>query len=161
MSWGVFPRKPDEVIGGHENPYMLRWFVIPKNRWCNIYLHKFLRDDDDRALHDHPWSSCSIILRGGYREHLPGGVVKERKPFRPVFRSAEQPHRVELYKRGSHVNWLLYGDDGTRWEREAWSLFITGPWRRHWGFHCPKGWMHWRDFCDPTDPGKVGPGCGD
>ena len=40
------------------------------------------------------------------------------------------------------------------------TLFLTGPKIREWGFHCPeKGWVHWRDFCDPADHGKVGKGC--
>lgn len=43
----------DFTIGGHERPYLLRWFIIPRNRFFNIYLHKFLRSDDDRALLDH------------------------------------------------------------------------------------------------------------
>jgi hypothetical protein len=42
-------RAPDQVIGGRERPYMLRWYLIPRNRFCNIYLHHFLRSDDDRA----------------------------------------------------------------------------------------------------------------
>ena len=41
--------KPHFVIGGADDPYMLRWYLIPRNRRFNIYLHKFLRDDDDRA----------------------------------------------------------------------------------------------------------------
>jgi hypothetical protein len=48
-------RRPDFIIGGADNPYLLRWWIIPRNRWCNVYLHKILRDDDPRALHDHPW----------------------------------------------------------------------------------------------------------
>jgi hypothetical protein len=47
-------RPPDFVIGG-DSPYMLRWWIIPRNKFFNIYLHRFLRSDDDRALHDHPW----------------------------------------------------------------------------------------------------------
>lgn len=63
----VFGRKPDFVIGDLSNPYLLRWWVIPRNRFFNVYLHKFLRDDDDRALHDHPWWSMSIILSSTLR----------------------------------------------------------------------------------------------
>lgn len=47
-------RPPDVVIGGDASPYMRRWWVIPRNRRFNVYLHHFLRSDDDRALHDHP-----------------------------------------------------------------------------------------------------------
>ena len=33
---------------------------------ANIYLHTIWCSDDDRALHDHPWPRCSIIVDGGY-----------------------------------------------------------------------------------------------
>jgi hypothetical protein len=69
-------RKPDFIIGGADEPYMLRWWVIPRNRFFNIYLHHFLRSDEDRALHDHPWLNCSWLLDGRYTEHTiaAGGV---------------------------------------------------------------------------------------
>jgi hypothetical protein len=57
-------RSPDFVIGGDERPYLLRWWVIPRNKVFNVYLHLFLRSDDDRALHDHPWANASMLLRG-------------------------------------------------------------------------------------------------
>lgn len=145
----IFRREPDFIIGLPENPYLLRWWIIPRNRFFNIYLHKFLRSDDDRALHDHPWWSCSIILRGGYREHLPGGLIKLRHAGRIIFRRAEQAHRVELY--GVYIT------------RPAWTLFITGPKVREWGFHCPQGWRHWRDFIGvPVGEARgdeIGKGC--
>jgi hypothetical protein len=56
---------------------MRRWWVIPRNKFFNIYLHHFLHSDDDRALHDHPWWNVSILLRSGsYVEHTiaAGGV---------------------------------------------------------------------------------------
>ena len=55
-------RPPNAIIGGPENPYLLRWWLIPRNRWFNVYLHQFKRSDDDRALHDHPWINASIVL---------------------------------------------------------------------------------------------------
>src|SRR4051812_18802461 len=93
----LFCRSPDVVIGSRDNPYLLRWHVIPRNRFFNIYLHKFLRDDDDRALHDHPWASCSIILKGGYIEHQPERSFR-RKAGWFYFRKATQAHRIELFR---------------------------------------------------------------
>lgn len=165
-----FSRKPDVVIGGANKPYLLRWWIIPRNRFFNIYLHKFLRDDDDRALHDHPWASCSIILRSGYIEHLPGGVQKVRKPGHIVFRRATQAHRVELNLKLKFVDFMENG-----WLRTsivsqkipAWTIFITGPKVRDWGFLCPQGWQHWTIFSDPedtTEPSDIplqGKGCGE
>ncbi|WP_428485976.1 hypothetical protein [Rhodopila sp.] len=143
----VLARPPDVMIGGPDTPYLRRWWIIPRNRWCNLYLHHFLRSDDDRALHDHPWASLSILLRGRYREHLVTGpgklTVRLRRPFRPILRRAVTAHRVALI------------DD-----QPVWTLFITGPRRREWGFLCPNGWRHWKAFTDPADPGAIGPGCG-
>lgn len=138
-------RAPDQVIGGEEDPYMLRWHVIPRNPLFNIYLHRFLRSDDDRALHDHPWLNLSYLLEGEYTEHTieAGGVhVKTiRKAGDWKFRTASSAHRIELHA------------------GPCWTLFITGPRLRRWGFHCPNGWRHWKEFTKPNAPGEVGKGC--
>jgi len=146
-NWRI-PRKPDFIIGGAENPYLLRWWVIPRNRWFNVYLHKIVRDDDPRALHDHPWWSISIILKGGYLEWFsnPGESPFDcvwRSPGSVIFRRATDAHRLTLGHGTGH----------------CWSLFITGRKIREWGFHCPKGWRHWEEFCAPGDSGQVGRGC--
>lgn len=145
-------RNPDFTIGSVERPYLLRWWVIPRNRFFNIYLHQFLRSDDDRALHDHPWINCSILLKGRYIEHRSDGQVLLRKPWRPwapwrlTFRFPTSSHRVELLR-----------TDG--WELPVWTLFVTGPRVREWGFWCPKGWIHWQRFVAMGNPGEIGPGC--
>jgi hypothetical protein len=44
----------------------------------------------------------------------------------------------------------------------CWTLFITTPILREWGFHCPqRGWVHWRDFTASADGrrGEIGKGC--
>ena len=145
MKW--FKRKPDLVIGPD---YMHRWYVIPRNRFFNIYLHKIMHDDDDRALHDHPWYSLSFLLKGRLREiyrvtsSSGRAVEKIRYPhrLRPLFRSARFAHRLEVVE-------------------PAWTLFITGPKIRLWGFWCPKKWVPWQDFVRPDDTGQVGRGCGE
>ena len=43
-------RPPNFVIGDPADPYLRRWYVIPRNPLFNIYLHQILRSDDDRAL---------------------------------------------------------------------------------------------------------------
>jgi len=147
--WLTFPRQPDIEIGGHADPYLRRWYVIPRNRWANVYLHQFCRSDDDRALHDHPWFNISIILRGRYFEHMQDGTVLLRKAGRIVCRPSIAAHRIEL---------LLDQDFS---ERRVWTLFITGPKVRDWGFWCPQGWRHWEDFTKPGDSTLIGRGCDD
>lgn len=155
----VTRRAADFQIGGADNPYCNRWWVIPRNRWFNVYLHQFLRDDDDRALHDHPWPNCSIVLRGAYREvmfvrrprryaQLPDTIEVWRWPWRPVLRRAATPHRIVLPK---FENTPL----------PCWSLFLTGPVIRDWGFWCPRGrWVHWSAFTAGERGEIVGRGCG-
>ena len=42
-------RDPDMLIGPPDDPYMLRWWLIPRNPEFNVYYHRILHDDDDRA----------------------------------------------------------------------------------------------------------------
>lgn len=158
-------REPDVVIGRGNplGPYLLRWFVIPRNRFFNVYLHKFLRSDDDRALHDHPWANCSVLLRGCYNEHTidAGGVHQRRLLQAGAVRirwSGKFAHRVELLHPAIAIG------NGTPKAFGApipcWTLFITGPRYRAWGFHCPdQGWIHWERFTADDDRGAIGKGC--
>lgn len=134
---------PDFVIGEPGDPYLRRWFVVPRNLGCNVYLHEILRSDDDRALHDHPWPNTSMLLDGRYVEHTPDGSFMREAGWIGS-RAAEAAHRLEI----------LPGE-------RAVSLFITGPKIREWGFHCPKGWVHWQDFTGGAHGELVGRGCGE
>src|SRR5690606_35831081 len=80
IDWYIARRPPDFIVGGAERPYLKRWWLIPRNPIFNVYLHQFLRDDDDRALHDHPWPWCSILLDGSYIEHtIAAGGIHRRQ----------------------------------------------------------------------------------
>lgn len=59
----------DSIDGGPRQPYLIRWHIIPRNRWFNLYLHYFVHGDVGSALHDHPWASASLVLDGRYIEH--------------------------------------------------------------------------------------------
>lgn len=132
-------RPPDEIIGGLEDPYMFRWWVL--HHGIAVYVHCFLRSDDDRALHDHPSFNITYLLRGCYLEHTiaQGGINHAELYADPSYcegllprvrvRRATLAHRIELV-------------DGP-----VWSLWLRGPKYRAWGFHCPhKGWVHWHAF---------------
>ncbi len=63
-------RDPDFIIRPAGRDQTLRWYTIPRNRWLNIYIHKWISSDDDRAPHDHPYHNASILLEGEYREWM-------------------------------------------------------------------------------------------
>ncbi|MBX8687810.1 hypothetical protein GO011_10265, partial [Mycobacterium sp. 20091114027_K0903767] len=57
---------PHQVITNNSAPYLQRWYLIPRNRYCNIYLHRFIASDDP-TCHDHPWWFASLLLHGSYK----------------------------------------------------------------------------------------------
>lgn len=178
-------REPDFIVG-RDNPagaYLLRWYLTPWRGWQsavraraeaeptrrhravaalanllpNLYLHAFLRDDDDRALHDHPSWAVSWLLHGAYIEHtIAAGGVHHRRVYRAGdcrILPTRHAHRVELLR-----------DPAPPLTPETvlvcWSLFLFGPTVRERGFHCPqRGWVHWREFSAADDRGAIGPGC--
>ena len=155
LAWasGIMARGPDFVIGPPDNPYMRRWWIIPRNEGCNVYLHEILRSDDDRAGHDHPWSNTSYIIDGGYDEVVyyrdspwQEAHVLSRKPGEWVSRAAQDTHRLIVPEGGRCV-----------------SLFLTGPKVREWGFWCPNGerFVHWQDFTGGENGELIGRGCGE
>lgn len=133
---------PDLVLHNAEAVYLCRWCIIPRNPILNIYLHQFQGDDDDRALHDHPWWSLSLMLRGVLFEETirAGGVHRWRviTTGQLRFRFARFAHRLKIE------------EDPREFPM---TLFITGPRFRRWGFHCPNGWVDFGAF-------KIFDGCG-
>lgn len=111
--------------------YMVRYRLV-KSPWFSLYLHEFIRGDVDPCLHDHPWRFVTLILAGGYTEHLWGGHTRYRPAGTLLYRPAKWRHRVET--------------DG------AWSLVLVGRRVRRWGFFTRRGWMAFF-------PGQMSPLC--
>ena len=141
-------KAPDFIVGDPKNPYLLRWWILPRNRFFNIYLHKFLRDDDARALHDHPYFSISIILKGCYFEQLFAypQAVKKTYSMLKFFRFKKRVAGQVIFRRASTAHKIILKN-----KKPCWSLFITGPRVREWGFYYPEGWRPWRDFVSEDD----------
>lgn len=175
-------RPPDFEIGPEDDRYLQRWIVGPWGRgdprkklgwkkfgrkFPNLYLHRIRHDDEDRALHDHPYSSASMILEGGYWEILfypqsferivallgegkPRPTVKVWRPQGSItFRRAATAHRLVLDKNLSGLGVPVV------------SAFFVGFRVREWGFYCDWGWRIWYEFVGARDRGAVGRGCGE
>ncbi|MEN4464828.1 hypothetical protein VXE65_22690 [Mycolicibacterium conceptionense] len=87
-------RQPHQIIYNHGAPYLQRWYLIPRNPLCNIYLHRFVASDDP-TCHDHPWWFASLILAGGYAEVQPRRITV-RRPGSLAIRRARHRHSVRL-----------------------------------------------------------------
>lgn len=120
---------PQRDITGPDGSLYMRQYLLSNSRrkdsW-RLRIHHFVRGDEDRELHNHPWYGLSLILSGGYREEyrapnedtLQLDVVRTRdvKPWRFNFITPRTFHRVDLL------------------ERDAWTLFLSSPSNETWGF---------------------------
>lgn len=117
--------------------YLRRWRIV-QTPWFGILLHRIYLPDSDRDPHDHPWDFTSIVLRGGYTEHVYWphatgiGIYKETTwRLLSVHRiTRDLAHRITTLQPGTVT------------------LVLTGPRRREWGFWTEDGWVHWRTYVD-------------
>lgn len=123
-----------------DHNYMLRWFLLPRNRLCNIYYHQFIGSDAP-IPHDHPWVSMSIVLKGQYIEHTPQGS-HTRKEGHIGVRGAKSMHWIEI-------------------SETVHTLFITGPRTRNWGFQCEDRWVSHDDYIRRRGSDRLANGCGE
>jgi len=100
--------------------YLERFHVVDSQPY-SVRFHRW-HSSDDGAPHDHPWSNVTTVLAGELVEYTPAGRT-ELGPGAVVRRTAAAPHRIELVS------------------DEAWTLFVTGPAVRRWGFHTAQGWV--------------------
>jgi hypothetical protein len=116
----------------YKEPYLIRYYVFLKDRNnfpFNIFIHKFMKGDDDEDMHDHPWGFFHIILSGGYWEEVPYDQNDLNKGIQKIWResgywncvSADYKHRIEL-------------QDNIK----PWTIFIPLNKRSEWGFWVKK-----------------------
>lgn len=119
----------EEINGGNTCPtYLYRWTILRVGSIA-VYLHKFVGEDWSIDKHDHPKRFWSIGLRGWYYEDTPMGVAKWSAPW---FRTFPATHVHRLF--------------GPTSERPCWTLVITGPAVREWGFWQFGRFIPWREY---------------
>lgn len=58
-----------EIVNCDRDTYLHRWYLTPRSSTLfGIFIHKFIRSDEDRAVHDHPWNFIVIPIWRGYYE---------------------------------------------------------------------------------------------
>lgn len=128
-----------DIYGLDGSLYLQKYRIWPRHRSntpkYNLYLHRFLRPDEDLELHNHPWRWCvSFILSGGYTEErlLPNGQ-RECRVLKPGMINVIKPHTFHRVAKLS--------------DKEAWTLFATSSKSRSWGFlRADLDFVNWRDF---------------
>lgn len=155
----IFPFKV--IMNCNHDPYLIRWYVF-KTKRVTLFIHKFVRSDEDRALHDHPWPFLVIPIWRGYWEHsyrpshydeagqIEYAAENVRRRVLPIigtrYRSALYRHRVELLKDQPSFRGAIEDDLLPPPELPAWSLFFHFKREREWGFHPPEGFIPWQKW---------------
>lgn len=111
-----FSLKLGEFIGPADCPMLRRWVIITP--LGSIRLHNFLRSDDERDPHDHPWWFLTVMLKGAYTDFttFPDGTTGQDRLSAGSIRFRPAKHRHMVKTTG------------------AWTLIITGRNARSWGF---------------------------
>lgn len=105
-----------QYLGLDECPYARRWVI--EGKLGSVRVHHFYKSDDERAFHDHPWWFLTFVFKGGYTDVNPDEEDHVRAPA-IRFRRAEHRHTVRTDPGG------------------AWTLVVSGPKKRVWGFWVP------------------------
>lgn len=107
----MFTFKYREPLGKPECPYAYRTMFIFFG--YSIRIHQWIRSDDKRFMHDHPWWFITFVLKGSYVDISPNGE-DQLNQFSFRYRKANYQHYVDVPKSGA-VTILLTGKRERRW----------------------------------------------
>lgn len=63
----------NEIASRSGDVHFRRWKIL-ETPWLGIYIHKIYKSDEDKHLHNHPWSYVSLCLGGKGKEHSEKGT---------------------------------------------------------------------------------------
>lgn len=127
----VTRNRPMRIIQINGTPYLERYYITTVFG-RQIWLHKFLRNDAERHVHDHPWTALSVILTGQYTE--------EMSTIQPMINSGQLLTRHHRHLSAPAFNWI----SGHHMHRiisvkpDTWTLMIVG--QRH-----GRGWFFYEN----------------
>jgi hypothetical protein len=104
-----------QKLGNPDSPYLYRW--VADFNLFSIRLHHWICGDDPRHFHDHPWNFIVFVLKGSYFD-VSKNNREEMKRWTVKYRHALHSHTVET--------------------KGCWTLVLTGPTIRKWGFYIQK-----------------------
>ena len=173
MAWCERKGRVLKITGaqGPEDVYLIRYYLL-RSRWCNVFIHQFLRSDKD-DLHDHPWDFATYLVRGQYTEqkyNQERNVIQVTK--RANYTYDDFMHKVRLkantlvLRKATDQHRVVVKEDLKEVDKHkaALTFFISGPTKREWGFwkdeHIASGilrvFVPWREYLGLPDdePGR-------
>lgn len=93
-----------------------------------IRIHKIVKEDNDRHLHDHPWNARTFILNGWYNEERLNGFNRRKRGDTSRLNFGEYHRITEVCEDG------------------VYTLFVTGKYRGTWGFLVDGAKVKYREY---------------
>lgn len=146
------------IRGGDENDtvYLVRYIVFKSKYGC-IYIHRFMRSDNDTP-HDHPWNFFTYVISGGYTEVFYDRNKPERNLSSLWRRSTNTRTPGSIaYRKATDVHQVVTDKERTMDEiaDAPFTICVMGPRIREWGFWADSTtWVDWRKYLNisPNDP---------
>lgn len=141
------------IKGDDGSIYMYRWWLFNPyptgndgggRRWGDwlpsIRIHRIMREDRDRHMHDHPWNARTFILRGRYKELRRKVVEGERLDQVFEVLRIRRPGDTASLRFGEYHRITAVSPAG------VWTLFVTWRKRGTWGFLVGGRKVPWREY---------------
>ncbi len=129
-----FQIRLNEPLGEKECPYAYRWVFIFFG--YSIRVHKWLRSDDKRYMHNHAWWFLTFVLKGSYTDVsfdsdykmkvescINDSIAHDQCIFKDVVKRFSFRFRPSM-----HTHYVEIPEGG------AWTILLTGKPLRKWGF---------------------------
>ena len=91
--------------------FLLR-FTLFKIGKLHVRLHKIVDKDQTTLFHNHPFRYISVILKGGYTEHVLNSGFQTHGVGSIIFRSNETYHRIESIQGETVTLFIAWGEYG-------------------------------------------------
>lgn len=126
-----------DVLDSERAAYMHR-ISLWKTSVFEIRLHWIVTPDWGEHTHDHPFDFVRAVLNGGYTER----VVKVDPDDPQVVTLKTQEHKKgDISFVRAETQHLI-----NEVHPDTFTLVVTGPKRRDWGFQVGGSWVYWEDY---------------
>lgn len=117
----------------------------------SIRMHRIMRADVDRHLHDHPFWSRRWVLSGGYEEVFPAPSTLKN----PNWDHRELVERQCLPGFTSTLDFNQYHRITKLADGGSWSLFVIGDYKGDWGFMVNGEKIPHKEYIQAAEAGLV------
>lgn len=121
----MFFKKIKEIKSKDGVLHFRRWRILT-TPWFVINLHGIYMPDEDKHLHNHPWSFINIVLKGWYTERLMNENFKIRFPGSIIKRNASAFHKIDsLESKSVYTLNIMWGT------QKSWGYNVEGKFIDH------------------------------